>query len=157
MWRTYPEEGVTPESYRNTQKLADTGHVSRLMELYDAMANDYHIGSQLRTRKLAVAGAPLLAEPGDKSDAAKRIAEDFNRFWSDIPDPSQLLFDLLDDFYRGFSCVRPVWDSIANKWQIVDSEAIESRYFYFADGKTPLITPCLLYTSDAADERSSVD
>lgn len=139
VWRQYPEEGISPERWLEIQHDADIGYTSRLMELYDAVSNDYHVGSQLRTRKLAVAGAPLTAEPGDKTDPAKKIAEDFSVFWQKIPDTTSLLCDILDDFYRGFSCVRPVWDSIDAKWQIVAHEAVESRYFRFVNATDPII------------------
>lgn len=141
VWRSYPEETITPESLRTLQKQADVGEVSRLMEVYDAMASDAHFGSQLRTRKLAVAGAPKLFDSGDESDQGKVIAEEFAKHWDRIPDPVQMCMDILDDFYRGWSCIRPLYDSVNGKWDVVGHEAIESRYFYFKDGMVPLICP----------------
>jgi phage gp29-like protein len=141
MWRTYPADDIDPTSYKNLRRLADLGHTSRLMELYDDIASDYQVGSQLRTRKLAVAGAPVESQPGDKSPTGKKIADDFLVFWDRIPNRVQLLSDILDDFFRGFSCNRPIWDSIDSKWWICGHEAIESRYFYFENATTPLICP----------------
>jgi len=140
MWRTYPEETITPENLRTIQKDADVGFTWRLMELYDAIAMDYHVASQLRTRKLSVAGAPVEIEPGDTTKRASSIAEAARVFWQRIPDQTQFLVDILDDFYRGFSCVRPIWDSIGGKWWIVDHDAVDSRYFRFDHAITPLIT-----------------
>lgn len=143
VWRSYPEETITPESWRSIQRDADQGFTWRMMELYDAVANDYHVGSQLRTRKLAVAGAPTDFKPpeGDKSDLAKRIAEDAALFWNRIPNRSVLVGDILDDFFRGFSCVRPIWDSLEGRWWVVGHEAVESRYFRFENAITPIICP----------------
>jgi phage gp29-like protein len=141
MWRSYPEERITPEYLRSIQKQADVGYTWELMELYDAIASDYHVASQLRTRKLSVAGAPVDFDPGDTSAAAEKIAEDARVFWQRVPNPTQLLVDVLDDFYRGFSCTRPIYDSINGKWCLVGHEAIDSRYFRFIDGIKPIITP----------------
>jgi phage gp29-like protein len=143
MWRSYPEETITPESWRSILRDADQGYTWRLMELYDAVASDYHVGSQLRTRKLAVAGAPVEFSPpkGDESALGKAIAEDAALFWDRIPKRTDLVVDLLDDFFRGFSCVRPVWDSINGRWWVVCHEAIETRYFRFENAITPLICP----------------
>jgi phage gp29-like protein len=139
MWRSYPADGVTPESYQVIKRFADSGNTSLLMELFDDVAADYHIGAQLRTRKLAVAGAPVLFESGDGSDAGKTIAASCEKFWWAIPNRMQFVSDVLDDFYRGFSCVRPIWDSIDGKWQIVEHHAVDSRYFYFDNAVTALI------------------
>lgn len=139
MWRSYPEETITPESWRTIQREADQGYTSRLMELYDAVASDYHVAAQLRTRKLAVAGAPVTFEPADDSDLAKKVAEETTKAWNQIPQRSQLVVDLMDDFYRGFSLVRPIWDSVNGQWLIVGHEAVESRYLRFVDATSPII------------------
>lgn len=140
LWRSYPADDISPESYRALQRQADIGQVSRLMELFDDIASDYHVSAQLRTRKLAVAGAPRLMESGDDSDLGRSIADDAELFIQRIPGFTQLCTDILDDFYRGFSCVRPIWDSIDGKWWVVGHEPVESRFFYFDNAVTPLIT-----------------
>jgi phage gp29-like protein len=150
VWRLYPEEDITPERWRNYQKDADLGFTHQLMELYDAVANDYHVASQLRTRKLSVAGAPVRFEPGGVSrrrvknkagvnPAAQRIADDAELFWKRIPNRSQMVVDMMDDFFRGFSCVRPIWDSIGGRWWVVAHQAVESRYFRFVNATDPII------------------
>jgi phage gp29-like protein len=139
LWRSYPEESITPERWRSIQRQADQGETSLLMELYDAVASDFHIAAQLRTRKLAVSGAPVTFEPGDDSDLALEVAEATTVAWHKIPNRSQLVTDLLDDFFRGFSCVRPIWDSVNGQWLVVGHEAVDSRYFRFVNGITPII------------------
>jgi phage gp29-like protein len=140
LWRSYPEESITPERWRSIQKNADLGYTWELMELYDAVASDYHVAAQLRTRKLAVAGAPVTFEPADDSDLAQRVAEETDKAWNKIPNRSQLVVDMMDDFFRGFSCVRPIWDSVNGQWLIVSHDAVESRYFRFENAITPMIT-----------------
>jgi phage gp29-like protein len=136
-----PTDTITPERFQWIKKEADIGNTSQLMEVFDDVALDAHVGSQLRTRKLTVAGAPAIFESGDGSDLGKTIAEDAEKEWSKFRKRRQLIVDILDDFYRGFSCIRPIVDSVDGKWRMVDHQRVDSRYFRFVDATKPIITP----------------
>ncbi len=137
MWRSYPADTISPQRLRQILKDADIGETSELMELLDDIANDPHVGSVLRTRKLAVAGAPWCIEPADKSDAARKIADEAKLFVEAIPHFRQMCTDILDAVYRGFSYVRPRWAGVDGKWRVVGHDAIEARFFRFENGVEP--------------------
>jgi phage gp29-like protein len=139
LWRQYPEDTIDPKNLKWILKEADQGWTTRYMELLDAASNDFKVASTLRTRKLSVAGAPHRFEPGDESERGKQIADETADWFGKIPNVRQFLMDLLDAHYRGFSCVRPEFEVIDGRQMVVAWESIESRFFVFENGITPLI------------------
>jgi phage gp29-like protein len=137
--RTYPATGLDPLRYQSILRSADQGYSWQLMELLDEVAADPQIGSMLRTRKLAVAGAPWHVDPGDESDLGKEIAEAAKAFAQRIPNFSQLRFDLLDAAFRGFAASVPEWSYVDGRFDVVKHTPIESRFFVFAAGDEPLV------------------
>lgn len=140
LFRAYPEDTITPTRFKLILKNADIGQTSDLMELLDAAATDYKVGSVLRTRKLSVASAPWSVEPADESAGAQRDADEAKAFFDGFVDFTQMKMDLLDAHYRGFAAgrlVREMQDGVetATAW-----EPIESRFFTFKDAHEPLVT-----------------
>jgi phage gp29-like protein len=148
LWRSYPEDTITPVRYKQILKNADTGVTSELMELLDAAATDYKVASVLRTRKLSVASAEFRVEPAKdivvdgkraSSDNAQRIADETREFLESIPNYLQMKMDLLDAHYRGFSSGRAVREMIDGVEMVVAWEPLESRFFLFEDAHIPLV------------------
>jgi phage gp29-like protein len=148
MWRTYPEDTITPVRFKAILKEADIGHTAELMELLDAASTDYKVASTLRTRKLSVAGAEWEVKPAldtvkdgkkSSSDAAKKLADETNTFLDGIPDFVQMKMDLLDAHYRGFASGRLVRAMVEGVEQVLGWEPIESRFFTFRDAHEPLV------------------
>ncbi len=143
MTRQYPEDTVTPRELKRILKEADGGDVARYMELLDATAADPKAASVLRTRKLAVAGAPRRFEPGDESDRAKQIADETLDFFNRIPNVTQFLMHLLDAHYRAFATMRLEWDvqpgPLGLRQLICGYEAIESRFLRFENACEPRV------------------
>lgn len=139
LFRSYPEDTITPARFKLILKNADTGTTSDLMELLDAAAADYKVGSVLRTRKLSVASAPWSVEPGEESDAAVKIAEEATAFIKSFVDFTQMKMDLLDAHYRGFAAGRLVREMVDGVEMAMRWEPIESRFLTFRDAHEPLV------------------
>ncbi len=137
--RVYPSDNLDPDRVRFITRLADTGSTWMLMELFDDVAMDAHVRSQITKAKLAVAGRPVCLEPGDDSELGQKICDDAKIFISRIPDFCGLTSCLLDAEYRGFACVLPKWYGQDGAWWVKSWEAIESRFFRFVDGNVPLV------------------
>lgn len=139
LYREYPADTITPRSLRDILRRADAGYTTTLMTLLDDVSNDAHVGSQLRARKLSVAGADWKCDAGEESDTGRAIAEEATAFLKRIPNFQQLKMDVLDDFFRGFSCVQPIWEGVGGRWDVTRWKSIESRHFQFKDGVEPRI------------------
>jgi phage gp29-like protein len=137
-FRNYPVDGIDPEKLRWIERRADDGDVQLLMELYDDVVKDPHVGCELNKAKVAVAGAPVLVEAGEDSDRAREIAAEGQVFFDGIPHSRQLLMDLLDAEFRGFAAVQPLWEYRGRKLWIKSHQPIESRFFRFV-GDLPLV------------------
>jgi phage gp29-like protein len=140
--RSFVSRGLTPKRFREILDDADVGNVRDLMELLDDVQQDAKFGSNLRTRKLAVAGAPWCCLPpdGDESDAAAKIAKEAERFLGRIPQFAALKMDLLDAVYRGFAATQPAFQADAKSWFIVKHKPIESRFFRFDEDNKPRVS-----------------
>lgn len=144
--REYPEDTITPVRFKLILKNADIGLTSELMELLDAAASDYKVGSVLRTRKLSVASAPWTVKPAiEKDEASQRDADEAKAFLS-FPQFTQMKMDLQDAHYRGFACGRLLHDMALSDdgtspvERLAGWEPIESRFFTFKDAHEPLVT-----------------
>jgi phage gp29-like protein len=137
--RTYPATGLDPVRYQSILRSADQGFSWQLMELLDEVSADPQIGSMLRTRKLAVAGAPHSFEPPDESDLAKEITDAAIAFAKRIPNFAQLRFDLLDADFRGFAASVPDWQYVDGRLDVVGHKPIETRFFVFKGGDDPYV------------------
>lgn len=140
--RSYVSRGLTPGRFRAILDAADIGDVRELMELLDDVAQDAKFGSHLRTRKLAVAGAPWCCLPpeGDESELAAKIAKEAERFLGRIPNFTALKMDLLDAVYRGFAASQPTYQADASAWFVVKHKPIESRFFRFDEENRPRVS-----------------
>lgn len=137
--RIYPADGIDPLKYKSILRNADVGYTAPLMELLDDVASDVQVGSQLRSRKLAVAGKPYEIKPGEDSDRGRAIAEAAKVFVGRISNFKQFRLDILDAPFRGFAAVQPQWIADKGAWWWGSWEAIESRFFEFKNATTPVI------------------
>lgn len=137
--RFYPIDQLDPEKLRDYQRLADLGTTFLLQEIYDDVATDAHVESQIARMKLGIAGAPWEVEPGEDSDLGREIAEKAEKFLQAIPDFAQLQIDLLDAEFRGFATVQPKWVAERGAWWVKDWWPIEARFYRFIDGVTPVV------------------
>jgi len=106
---------LTPSKLAGILKKADEGDVVELLTLAaDIERRDSHVGAQLRTRRLALAGLPRVVEAAsdDKSDV--QIADELQRMVSGHAF-SNLVFDLLDAVFKPYSICEIVW-SYGEKW-----------------------------------------
>lgn len=138
MFREYPVDGIDPEKVRWIERCADLGDVRLLMQLFDDVVKDSHVAAELAKLKVAVAGAPVVIEPGEDSDRGRVIATAASSFVRAIPHWRQLCVDLLDAEFRGFAATQLAWVARKGRWWVDRHEPIESRFFRFT-GDTPLV------------------
>ena len=96
-------------------KKADEGDCTDLLTLAsDIERRDSHVGAQLRTRRLALAGLPWVVEAVSDSAQDVQIADELQRMVKGHAF-STLVFDLLDGILKPYSVCEIVWKT-GEKW-----------------------------------------
>jgi phage gp29-like protein len=107
--------GLTPSKLAGILKKADEGDCTELLTLAaEIERRDSHVGAQLRTRRLALAGLPWVVEAPSDSPADKAIADQLQQLVRRHTF-STLVFDLLDAIFKPWACVEILW-SFGEKW-----------------------------------------
>lgn len=132
--------GLTPSKLASILKKADDGDFQDLISLASEIERkDSHIGAQLRTRRLALAGLPWVAEAATDSAQDVQIAEEVQAIARSYSF-SSLVFDLLDSIFKPFSACEIIW-GFGEKW--IPQEFIwrDQRHFRVdpEDGRTLLL------------------
>ncbi len=123
---------VTPEKLFRILASAAQGDHEAYLTLACEMEEKYiHYASQLQTRKLAITGEEIEVLPGDDSELAQTVADDFRTHVVEEECFSEFLFDLLDGIAKGYSVVQPHWDTKATPWAPREYEHIDPRFFCF--------------------------
>lgn len=100
---------LTPSKLASTLKKADEGDCTDLLTLAsDIERRDSHVGAQLRTRRLALAGLPWVVEAVGDSPADVKIADELQRLVRGHAF-STLVFDLLDAIFKPFAVCEIIW------------------------------------------------
>lgn len=106
---------LTPSKLASTLKKADEGDCTDLLTLAsDIERRDSHVGAQLRTRRLALAGLPWVVEAASDSTQDVQIADELQRLVKGHAF-STLVFDLLDAILKPFAVCEIVWKT-GEKW-----------------------------------------
>lgn len=132
--------GLTPSKLSKIYKDADGGDLKALLTLAGEIERrDSHVGAQIRTRKLALAGRPWIAEATGDSTAEEALASEVQNLLRS-PAFSGLVFDLLDGLMKPFSVCEIVWElgdlfiPVEFKWRDQRSFAVDLN-----DGETLLL------------------
>lgn len=100
---------LTPSKLASILKKADEGDCTELLTLAsDIERRDSHVGAQLRTRRLALAGLPWVVEAVGDSPAEVKIADELQKLVKGHAFAT-LVFDLLDSIFKPYSVCEIVW------------------------------------------------
>lgn len=106
---------LTPSKLAGILKKADEGDCTELLTLAsDIERRDSHVGAQLRTRRLALAGLPWVVEAASDDAGDVEIADELQRMVRGHAF-STLVFDLLDAVFKPYSVCEILW-SPGEKW-----------------------------------------
>lgn len=120
--------GLTPSKLAAMFTAADQGDTQELLTLAaDVERRDSHIGAQLRTRKLALAGLPRLVEAASDDATEVALAEELQAIVSQ-PDFFFLVIDLLDAVSKGYSVAEIEWERGA-RWKPKKFTWRDQRHF----------------------------
>lgn len=101
---------LTPSKLSGILKEADEGDCTKLLILASEIERrDSHIGAQLRTRRLALAGLPWIVEAPTDDPADEEIANQLQAIVRRHTF-STLVFDLLDAIFKPWAVCETVWD-----------------------------------------------
>lgn len=145
-YSTYPSHGLTPERLATILKEADQGDIYRQAELFEEMEEkDWHLGSVLQSRKLAVQGLTWEILPAVSDSAEdKKIAEAAVEMIEYIENWDDALLDILDAIGRGFSVCEIMWDISEGQVWIEELKWVHQKRFTFNSKDKLLDVPRLL-------------
>ena len=132
--------GLTPTRLAAILKKADEGDLTDLLSLaYEIERRDSHVGAQIRTRKLAVAGLPWIVEAATDNALDIEIADDLQALVNSHLF-SQLVMDLLDAVLKPYAVCEILWQT-GEKWTPSGFEWRDQRSFAISpdDGRTLLL------------------
>jgi phage gp29-like protein len=123
---------ISPEKLFHILGAAARGDHEQYLTLAQEMEEKYlHYSSQLQTRKLAITGEEIEVLPGDESELAQTVADDFKRFVVDKECFPDMILDLLDALAKNYSVIQPHWDTTVRPWVPCEYEHLDPRYFKF--------------------------
>ncbi|MBN2690563.1 MAG: DUF935 family protein, partial [Burkholderiaceae bacterium] len=115
-WTWRPLAALTPASVADLLRQASMGQArDYLLAAADVEEKDLHYRAVLQTRKLSVAGLPLVISPADDSRAAKKAAE-LAQAAVDAIGAGDLLVQLLDALSKGYAVGEIVWRLDGAQW-----------------------------------------
>ena len=127
-----PMGAQTPERLFRLLSAAARGDHEAYLTLAVEMEEKYiHFASQLQTRRLSVIGEDLEVSPGDDSELAQEIADEFLDSVVDSECFADFLLDLTDALNKGYAVVQPHWDTYARPWVPREYEWLDPRFFCF--------------------------
>jgi phage gp29-like protein len=133
-YSTYPSNGLTPQRLATILKEADTGDISRQMELFEEMEEkDLHLFSQLQTRKNAVTGLDFEIIAFSDDDRDKKIADFVEEQLKAIDSIEDIFTDLLDAIGKGIAVSEIMW-AFRDGHHVVDEiNWVHQKKFLFDD------------------------
>jgi len=122
---------LSPQRLGALMREADEGSPEAYFVLAEEMEErEPHLASVVFTRKLGVAGCPVLVEAHDDSEEAKELATAVEQLVAK-PEFEGLVLDLMDAVMKGISLVEIVWQQEPEAWTPVRYEFRPQRLFVF--------------------------
>lgn len=123
--------GLTPSRLAALLLNAIEGDHRDYLSLAEEMEErDLHYASVLGTRKLAVAGLPVVVEAAT-DDARDVELADAVRELVRAPDFGEMLSETLDALGKGYSAIEIIWDRSGSQWRPARYEWRDPRFFMF--------------------------
>lgn len=132
-WAQAVAPGLTPQRLAQILQASDLGNHHDLLTLgIEFEERDQGLFSDLQTRKLAIAGAPLHVEPmDDASKRGRKIAEICQSEVVNQPNFRWLLHQMMDAVLIGYSVQQVLWDTRTTPWTFKSFEDVDPRHFQF--------------------------
>lgn len=107
----HPSRGLTPEKLSRILSDAEQGDILSQHELFlDMEEKDAHIFAEMSKRRRALLGIDWSIEPPRNATAQeKRVTDELNEWFHDIPDIEDIILDLADGIGHGFACLEMEW------------------------------------------------
>lgn len=131
IWYDSSANNLTPERLGGIMAAVDQNDITEYLTLAEEMEErDLHYRSVLSTRKLAVAGLPLVVEASTDDATDVKIA-DFVREVLTDDSMINLLPDLLDALGKGYSVAETIWDTQGKQWWPQEYKWRDQRHFKY--------------------------
>jgi phage gp29-like protein len=132
-WTQAVAPGLTPERLGRILRTADQGNNLELLTLgLEMEERDNGLFTDLQTRKLAIAGAPLHVEPwDDTSKRGKHLAEVCQYEVVNQPCFRFLLHQIMGGILPGYSVQQVIWNTETTPWTFASFEDVDARHFQF--------------------------
>ena len=96
---------------------------------------DGHIFAEMAKRKRALLGLPWeIQPPVNSTRQERRVAEEADERFREIPDLEDIIFDLADAIGHGFACLEITWRQEGQYWGIARCEHQPQRWFNVRGG-----------------------
>lgn len=131
VWQWRPLASMTPAKVADVLRRAAMGDAHDfLLAADDIREKDLHYRAVLQTRTLAVAGLPIVIQPCDDSDQAKRVVDLVQTALADI-DLSVIVAHLMDAVAKGYAVAEIIWDTADSIWRPREIIPREAHWFRF--------------------------
>ena len=132
-WQQAVAPGLTPQRLAHILMAADQGNHQDLLTLgIEFEERDQGLFSDLQTRKLAIAGAPLHVESmDDSSKRGRKLAEICQEEVVNQPHFRFLLHQMMDAVLAGYSVNQVIWNTETTPWTFECFEHVDPRHFLF--------------------------
>ena len=124
--------GLTPGGLYDILTDAVEGKTARFVTMAEELEEKYlHYAALLEKRKLEILSKGWYVLPGDDSEQAQEIADEFQRLVTNRADFYYLILDLLDALSKGFAVIQPIWDISGPIWYPSSYYRPEPQWFQF--------------------------
>lgn len=130
-WSEPVASRLTPEGLARILRAAADGDAREYLTLAEEMEErELHYASVLRTRKLAIAGLPVVVKSPTDVEEDVALTERVRELAAS-PGFRHLIFDLADALGKGFSAVEIIWDTTSFPWKPKRYAWRDPKFFRF--------------------------
>lgn len=128
-WVYRPLAALTPSQVADVLRRASQGDSHDfLVAAADVEEKDLHYRAVLQTRKLAVAGLPLVVSAADDSELSARAADLVRDQFAGL-DMVSVNLSLMDAVAKGYSVAELVWETSGKAWRVARVLPREPQWF----------------------------
>ncbi len=130
-WQPSVAGTLTPARLASILQAAADGDQLAYLTLAEEMEErEWHYGSVLSTRKLAVSGRPIIVEAASDDDGDVALADEIRELVA-LPAFGDLVDDLTDGLGKGYSVVEIMWNRGGSRWEPEQFLWRDPRFFVF--------------------------
>lgn len=138
IWSSHPSSGLTPERLASLLKEAESGDISRQMELFEEIEEkDLHITSCLNDRKDAVKNKGWKIKPVSENQFDIKVADYCNELIKGVKRWREIVYNISDAVGKGLSLQEIMW-APADILKISSIDYIMPKKIAFNDNLTEI-------------------